>query len=67
MFSIEMLMHRYSEDPATALEKAIGKTDGFIFLDNISMEIINCWLDGKHDEAREKLKEHVSRISSQIS
>jgi hypothetical protein len=66
-FNMKMLTARYEQNPETAIDDAVGKTDGFIFGDNLSKEIISLWSEGKDDEAYSKLKEYVSGISTKIS
>jgi hypothetical protein len=64
---MDLLVRRYNDDPENAIENAVGKTDGFIYTDEKSREIINLWLDGKEEKANKELKEYVSRIASKAS
>ncbi len=66
-FSMELLATRYREDPVNAIDNAVGKTDGFIFTDEGSHEIIKLWSEGKEEEANKKLEEYVSRIPVEAS
>ena len=67
IFDIDLLVRYYREDPEIAICKAIGKTDCFIFYDEESREIVDLWIEGKIEEANEKLKKYVLRISAKTS
>ena len=64
---MKMLTARYLQNPDTAIDDAVGKTDAFFFEDTLSKEIITLWSEGKDNEAYSKLKDYVSRISTTIS
>jgi hypothetical protein len=66
-FSMEMLANYHKGDREFGIEKAIGKTDGFIFTDEGSKEVLDLWMEGKKEEARKILDNHVHRIPSKIS
>jgi len=44
-----------------------GKTDGFIFMDNGSKQVLDLWHEGKEEEARNILDEYVLRITTEVS
>lgn len=62
-----MLTIRFEQNPETAIDDAVGKTDCFIFQDDLSKEIITLWSEGKEKIAYKKLEEYVSGISTQVS
>jgi hypothetical protein len=62
IFNMELLVSKFRENPTDAIENVIGKTDGFIFEDDLSAEIICMWLEDKEDEANKLLEEYVSGI-----
>jgi len=64
-FNTEMLVHSYNIDPVKGIKNVIGKTEGFIFGDELSAQVVSLWLDGKELEANEIMKEYVSRISNE--
>jgi hypothetical protein len=66
-FSMEMLATRYKQNPKTAIEDAVGRTDGFFFQDSLSREIITLWSEGEDDKAYKKLKDYVSGITIKTS
>ena len=66
-FSMKMLATKYEQNPKTAIEDAVGRTDGFFFQDDLSKEIITLWSEGEDDKAYKKLKEYVSGITAKTS
>lgn len=67
IFTLEMLISRHKESPENSIESCVGRTDGFIFKDAESKEIITLWSDGKREEAYKLLEEHVLRVTDKIS
>lgn len=66
-FSMEMLANYHKNDRSTGIQRAIGKTDGFIFMDNGSKQVLDLWHEGKEEEARNILDEYVLRITTEVS
>jgi hypothetical protein len=66
-FSMGMLLGFYTSNRENGIEEAIGKTEGFIFEMDGSMEVVNHWLDGEKDEARKMMDDYVLRISTEVS
>ena len=54
-FNINMLLARYTNDRENGISKAIGKTDCFIYEDDISHNIIKLWMNNNKEEARKIL------------
>ena len=63
IFSLSVLSRYFKEDEENGIGKSIGKTDGFIFNDEESRIIVDLWIRGKKDEARQKLKDVLRIIS----
>jgi hypothetical protein len=57
-----MFSRAYDENPETAIEKTIGKTDGFIFQDDLSKTLVDLYFDGQEKEANLLLKNYVLGI-----
>ena len=69
IFNAEMLLEHHLEDRKNGVSRAIGKTDGFLFEDDVSRKVIEMWLKGERKEARKlldnmKKESHVLRIAS---
>jgi hypothetical protein len=62
-----MLANYYSKDRINGIQSAIGKTDGFIFTDTGSSQVIELWSEGKQEEARKIMDEYVLRITAEVS
>lgn len=62
-----MLADRYEQNPKTAIEDTVGKTDCFFFQDSLSKEILTLWSDGEDKKAYKKLKDYVSGITTKTS
>lgn len=63
IFNTEMLLHYHSCDRENGIQNAIGKTDGFVYEDAISHQVINLWISNQEEEAR-KILDNVSRITT---
>jgi hypothetical protein len=66
-FSMEMLANYHKGDRQLGIEKAIGKTEGFIFDSDDSQKVIELWSKGEKEQARKLLDDYVLRISAKIS
>lgn len=62
-FSIDLLVNFYINYEELAIEKAIGKIDGFIFRDEESHRIIDLWVNDKKEESIKMLKDYVRRVT----
>ena len=63
-FSMEMLANYHKGDRQLGIEKAIGKTEGFIFDSDDSQKVIELWSKGEKEQARKLLDDYVLRISA---
>lgn len=61
IFNTVMLLNYHSCDRENGIENAIGKTDGFIYEDEISQKVIKLWIVNSKEEAR-KILDDVLRI-----
>ena len=66
-FSMEMLSIFYNRNPETGIGECIGKTEGFVYEDSGSSQVINLWRTGKKEAAKKIMEEYVSRIATQVS
>jgi len=62
-----MLSNFYKRNPEEGIGECIGKTDGFIFEDPGSSQVIDLWLSGEKEEAKKIMEEYVSRIAAEAS
>jgi hypothetical protein len=58
-------LHHLFEKGEVEVEKFFVKADSVIYLDDFSSEVMNLWVSGKKEESKQKLKEHVSRITNE--
>jgi hypothetical protein len=63
IFSKEMLLEHHLWDRENGIKNAIGKTDGFIFADKISHQVIDLWMSDEKEKAR-KILDNVSRVTA---
>jgi hypothetical protein len=57
-FNIDKLTAYHDKDNINGLTDCIGKTDAFLFQDEISREIINLWISGEKTKAINILERH---------
>ena len=67
VFSMQMLANYHRGDREFGIEKAIGKTDGFIFECDGSKSVIDLWFEGEKEKARKILDEYVLRVPFKVS
>jgi len=67
IFNIEMFANAYKRSPENAVSDVIGKTDGFIFQDDLSKQIVDLYFSREEDKANLIIEEYVLRISAKIS
>jgi hypothetical protein len=66
-FSMKMLSGFYNNNREDGINEAIGKTEGFIFEMDGSMEVVDSWMDGDKEKARKMMDDYVLRISTEVS
>ena len=67
IFNIDKLAMYYRQDPINGITNCVGRTEGFIFEDEISHRVIDLWSKNREEEANKILEEHVLRIADKIS
>jgi 5,10-methenyltetrahydromethanopterin hydrogenase len=64
--SAEILKNLFEREDSV-VDNFVNASDSFIFLDNVASDAMNLWVEGKKEESRKKIKEHVLRITTEIS
>lgn len=67
IFNMRMFSRAYQENPETAIVRTVGKTDGFIFQDDLSRTIVELYYSDREDEANLLLKNYVLGITTETS
>jgi hypothetical protein len=67
IFNIEMFANAYKRSPEKAISNVIGKTDGFIFQDDLSKQIVDLYFSGEERRANLIIEDYVLRISTKTS
>lgn len=67
IFKIEMFANAYKRSPEKAISNVIGKTDGFIFQDDLSKQIVDLYFSGEERKANLIIEDYVLRISTKTS
>jgi len=67
IFNIEMFVNAYTRFPEKAISSVIGKTDGFIFQDDLSKQIVDLYFSGEERKANLIIEDYVLRISTKTS
>lgn len=60
-------LHNLFEKEDVVVENFIKSSDSLIFLDTASSDAMGLWMEGKREESRKKIKEHVLRITTETS
>jgi hypothetical protein len=67
VINIKMFVEEYKKDPENAISNVIGKTDGFIFEDNLSVKIVDLFISEDRENANLIIENYVLGISAETS
>ena len=59
-FSFDMVRESYNRDPENGITQLIGKTDAFMFSDNLASVVIDAWIEGDKERVAQIMKDYVS-------
>jgi hypothetical protein len=55
-----MVRESYNRDPENGITQLIGKTDAFMFSDNLASVVIDAWIEGDKERVAQIMKDYVS-------